>query len=86
MVSSNSYAAAMQRSNLIRQSEEIIPSSIDVGTIASSAIVNNKSTNEDNYKNPQQEKKRFWECSGDTPMFKIHFSTRIYQFFGICQK
>jgi hypothetical protein len=50
MVSSNSYAAAMQRSNLIRQSEEIIPSSIHVGTIASNAIVNNKRTNDDNYK------------------------------------
>jgi hypothetical protein len=50
MISSNSYAVAMQRGNLIRQSEEIIPSAIDVGTITSNAILNNKSTNNESYK------------------------------------
>jgi hypothetical protein len=49
MVSSNSYVASLQRSNVIRQSEEITPISINQVTIASSAM-SNKKTNEDKTK------------------------------------
>lgn len=46
MVSSSSNVATLQRSNVIRQSEEILPLSINEVTIASNAM-SNKNINED---------------------------------------
>ncbi len=49
MVSSSSNIATLQRSNVIRQSEEILPLSINEVTIASNAM-SNKNINEDKNK------------------------------------